>query len=93
MNTALIQIAINHDIFRGLVDVGTPVTAKEPTERTQADCTLLSRILRSLTVLNALDGADVETYLATKAASSFVAEKRVSNLSFFHGYSRIHLHV
>lgn len=87
MNTALIRIAIDLDIFRHLVNAEAPVTAKELAERTQADYTLLSRILRSLATINALDEVDVETYLPTKVARSFVTEKGVSNLRYLYAFS------
>ena len=80
MNTVLLRIAIDLNIFKLLVEKEEPMSTKELAEVTGADRVLLGRILRCLAATNVLEEVEVETYVPTKIGSTFAGEFGIVNL-------------
>jgi len=79
MDTVMIRIAIELNIFKLLIKNDGPMSTRELAQATGADYTLLGRILRCLAASNILEEVDVEAYLPTKVATAFATEKGRAN--------------
>ena len=80
MNSALMRIAIDLNVFKLLVEKIEPMSTKELAEVTGADRALLGRILRCLAATNVLEEVDAETYVPTKIGETFAGEFGIVNL-------------
>ncbi|MCJ1379113.1 hypothetical protein MMC17_002213 [Xylographa soralifera] len=83
MNTVLMKIAIDLNIFKLLVEKDEPMSTNELAEVTGADRALLGRILRCLAATNVLEEVDIETYIPTKISKTFAGELGIVNLNCF----------
>ena len=67
-----------------LADSQTPKGIQQLSEETKADATLLGRVLRCLTSVNAVAEAGSEKYTATKISRAFTIAKGVSGAKFLY---------
>ncbi|MCJ1394454.1 hypothetical protein MMC18_007332 [Xylographa bjoerkii] len=80
MNTVLMRIAIDLNVFKLLVEKNEPMSTNELAEVTGADRVLLGRILRCLAATDVLEEVDEETYVPTKIGKTFAGEFGIVNL-------------
>lgn len=76
----LLKIAVDLGIFKALVGSKTPLSLDDLAKDTGADATLLARILRGLTSIDALDEVGVEFYVPNKVTRAFTTVKASSGL-------------
>jgi len=76
----LLKIGTDLGVFDKIVHSTGPVSLSKLASRTNADGTLLARIMRGLVSMGAVDEADTEVYSPTKVTRAFTGLKGVSGL-------------
>ena len=79
----LVRLALDLGIFEILVEEKGPVDVKTLIEKVgKADGTLLRRILRALSAMNAIGEAGDDKYVATHFTRAIMTPKGISGVTF-----------
>ena len=79
----LVRLALDLGIFKILVEKNSPVDVKALVEEVgKADETLLRRILRAMSAMNAIGEAGKDKYIATHFTRAMTTPKGISGVTF-----------
>ncbi|KAJ8062109.1 hypothetical protein OCU04_008670 [Sclerotinia nivalis] len=85
LQPAAIKIGVDLGIFKHLVEVGGVVTAKKLSLQTDSDYQLMTRILRYLSTINAVDEVSQEQYSANHVTKNLAEKVTEAGINHYFG--------